>query len=43
MWSAGGRERWEDFINQEVGGMSEALGDLSLLSGDPAWASLEIP
>ena len=43
MWSAGGRERWEDFINQEVGGMSEALGDLSLLSGDPAWANLEIP
>lgn len=31
---------WFDFINQEVGGMSEALADLGRLTGNSSWLQL---
>ena len=35
-----GLDTWHDFINQEVGGMSEALADLSRLTGNSTWLQL---
>ena len=34
------RARWQEFINQEVGGMSEALTQLAVATKDPSWVSL---
>lgn len=35
-----GIDVWHDFINQEVGGMSEALADLSRLTRNDTWLRL---
>ena len=37
---AKGLEVWQDFINQEVGGMSEALADLARITGNSTWLQL---
>ena len=36
----GGLERWRVFVNQEVGGTSEALVDLATATGDSQWLQL---
>ena len=38
--SSHGMARWHTFINQEVGGMSEVLTDLALLTGNSSWLTL---
>ena len=40
MLASGGEQRWEEFINQEVGGMSEALTQLAVATKDPSWVQL---
>ena len=40
MLASGGEQRWEEFINQEVGGMSEALTQLAIATKDPSWVQL---
>lgn len=35
-----GLHAWRTFINQEVGGMSEALTDLALVTGNDTWVQL---
>ena len=37
---AKGLDVWHDFINQEVGGMSEALADLARVTGNSTWLQL---
>lgn len=37
---AKGLDVWQDFINQEVGGMSEALADLARLTRNESWLQL---
>ena len=37
---ARGLPHWHDFINQEVGGMSEALADLARVTGNGTWLQL---
>ena len=37
---ARGVEQWHTFLNQEVGGMSEALADLATATGNSSWLQL---